>query len=63
MPRISKFNGEYNDIMDFCNRCYPEAKRKYPLSEGYEHNIDAPPYDDWDYKCEICRKLLTDNNA
>ncbi len=64
MPRISKFNGEYNDNMDFCLKCYPAAKKKYPVDDNTDHDVtERPDYSDVDYDCETCKKKLTDTNA
>lgn len=64
MPRISKFNGEQNIPFDFCFVCYPETKKQFPESQGFEHDVDYPDYEEClGYECELCRKKLTETNG
>jgi hypothetical protein len=73
MPRI--YDSASNPI-DFCKRCFPAestAEKKYgnvavtgegPDGRGncYGYDEDHPPYEDCDYNCEKCGKLLTAND-
>jgi len=70
MPRIYASNA---DPLDFCTRHFPPsekvANRRYGLrvyGEGpdgrgdcFSYNDDHPGYEDTDYTCLICGKMLT----
>jgi len=56
-----------SSIYDVCNRCLPDVEEDPallkpfngdPLGEWIEGE-DHPPYEDEDYRCAVCNKLLT----
>lgn len=70
MPRIYT---SANDPIDFCRRCFPkEAKANSlygnvgdgPDKRGncFDYDADHPNYEETDYKCNSCRKLLTEKD-
>lgn len=64
MPRISKHDGEQNIPYDFCFKCYPKGKKQFPESQGFEHDVFYPGYEEcMGYKCELCKKRLTETNG
>ena len=67
MPRIYT---SASDPIDFCKKHFPgkaKAKARYgALGDGpdgrgtcFDHNADHPPYEDEDYRCADCGKVLT----
>ena len=67
MPRI--YTSE-SDPIDFCEGCMPDeftAVKVYnTLGDGpdgrgncFEYEAEHPPYEDTDYKCDICGEVLT----
>ena len=69
MPRV--YSGE-SEPVDFCKKHFPteeEARKKYGEGEGpdgrgncFDYASDHPPYDECDYTCETCGKLLTEKD-
>jgi hypothetical protein len=70
MPRIYT---SASDPIDFCKRCFPDEqtadKRYANVGDGpdmrgncYGYDEDHPDYSDTKYRCEICKRLLTDND-
>lgn len=66
MPRIRVYYNEAhtdNNPLDFCRDCWDEACATYEDNPLAEITVDDhPPYDDTDYKCELCRKPLTEKD-
>lgn len=71
MPRI--YDSASNPL-DFCQKHFPKteeiARKKYgnvgdgPDGRGncFGYDDDHPPYADTDYKCEVCKKALMDED-
>lgn len=70
MPRI--YTGA-NDPLDFCARHFPKteavARERYGEGEGpdgrgncFEYDAGHPSYDHDNYKCVVCKCLLTNAN-
>jgi hypothetical protein len=66
VPRI--YDSQSNPL-DFCKACFPSARDAFeqygnvgdgPDGRGncYGYNDEHPPYEDEDYTCENCRRLL-----
>lgn len=65
MPRLSYYNGEYNENIDFCRTCAPTQEQasklfaaKAPDGE-VSTNDDHPDYQGEGYECDNCRATLT----
>jgi len=71
MPRIYT---SASDPIDFCRKCFPKtekaARSKYgggdtgPDDRGdcFSYNDDHPSYRDSDYRCHVCRVVLTEKD-
>ena len=70
MPRIYHFTcveygaAVYGDGADYCDRCYPTARRDAIVDQGHSDNVaQATPSDDFDYECSACNRALTCSNS
>jgi|GEM_PF-2356350 len=67
MPRVSIYNGEYNDNRDYCLGCCPDESEALQLfqedANGDPENVtvgdDHPDYRGEEYRCEKCNEPLT----
>lgn len=69
MPRVYDSS---NDPIDYCRRHFPKTEEKAlelhnnagdgPDGRGncFSYESDHPPYEDCDYKCYNCGRLLTE---
>jgi hypothetical protein len=69
MPRISEWINEQegNFLHDYCTKCYEDALEgfkddHYKLPDKFTEDDFHPDYDECDYDCEICGKLLTNDD-
>lgn len=68
MPRIYAQPGytgfernDVNDPCDFCKDCF-DPPEEYLADGGSEHGDEHPDYGECDYRCETCKKPLTDED-
>lgn len=71
MPRIYTST---SDPLDFCQRCFPKSEDKAFLRYGdigdgpdgrgncFSYDDDHPPYEDEDYRCVTCNRLLREKD-
>jgi hypothetical protein len=64
MPRI--YEGDTNDPLDFCKRCFPKESAAAAIYKGsdefYGYDSEHPPYSDTDYTCQKCNRKLSDKD-
>jgi hypothetical protein len=59
MPRIRVYYGDENsDPKDFCKSCFPSEATATKKYKDISYDEEHPPYDETDYRCEICKKNL-----
>jgi hypothetical protein len=56
MPRVTIWNGEYNDSTDYCKAHQPSVMA---ADSDVTVNDEHPDYEGEDYRCETCNKVLT----
>ena len=59
MPRVETPDiPEERETRDYCQLCYIKVAPKLDR-EGWEVDVDHPPYEHHDYKCHKCGQLLS----
>jgi len=61
MPRIYDAN---NNPLDYCYDCFITGKHGFDEDDNtIDFDADHPPYQDTEgYRCEVCGKLLTEED-